>query len=444
MNTLRILLNSKILLILIVLLSLVTVSAHSDDKAVEIVFSSGPDKSGAVESIINAFNEKYDGKIHVSWKQMSHVNNIHHDQLVEILASNSTSPHVFAADVVWTAEFAKNKWTVDITKQFNRDYDRDAFLLPALDTASYRLRLWGVPWYADVGMIFYRKDLLEQSGFASPPDTWNDLITIAKKVTKDSGVENGLLFQGAEYEGGAANAAEFIWSSGGELMQSQLLVTSALRGTIAEIYKVKVKSDEAAAGLEIARKLITEEVSPINVTSYRESESLDEFLSGNAVFLRSWPYVYGMLNESNLPRSSVGITSIPSLSQTSTGYSCLGGWNLMLNANSSESEQSAAWELVKYMTSEEQQRLQAEKAGLLPILTTLYYDKHLTDRVPTVKYSTDLVTSKLRARPKTPFYQEFTALLSSAFQSVLRGEITGREAVDSLDEELRLITTRNK
>lgn len=358
--------------------------------------------------------------------------------------SNSTVPHVIASDVVWTAEFADKKWVTDITTKFYREYDRDDFLFPSLDSASYRLRLWGVPWYADAGLIFYRKDLLSQSGFLKPPDTWDELITIANKVTQDSSVDYGYLFQGAEYEGGAVNAAEFIWSTGGELMQSQLLITSALRGTIAEIYQVKIKSNEAANGFNIARKLITEGVSPISVTSYHEQESLEQFLSGNVVFLRGWPYIYGMAEESEIAQKSIGISYLPSLSLSKTGYSCLGGWNLMITAQSSDAEQSAAWEFIKYMTSEKQQRLQATNAGLLPILTYLYDDKELTDRAPTVKFSRDIVSSKLRTRPKTPFYQEFSNLLSKTFQSVLQGDITGQEAVVSLDEKLRQITTRNK
>lgn len=444
MNILKLLPRGKLSLFLVVVLSLFSFYAHSDDGIIEIVFASGPDKTGTVRKVVDRFNAENEGEIHVTWKPLSHDNSVHHKQLLELLEANGSAPHVFAADVVWTAEFATNKWATDITNRFYREYERDNFLLPALNSASYRLRLWGVPWYTDAGMIFYRKDLLEQSGFDAPPDTWDDLIAVASKVKQDSGVSHGFLFQGSDYEGGAVNAAEFIWSSGGEIMQSQLLVTSALRGTIAEVYQVKIKSDEAAKGLDIARRLIREEISPINVTSYREKNSLDEFLSGNAVFLRSWPYVYGMLEESNLPRSSIGVSSLPAESSSKTSYSCLGGWNLMLNANLSDSEQSAAWEFIKYMTSEKHQRLHAKNAGLLPVLASLYEDKELTNLVPTIRLSRDIVSSKLRARPKTPFYQEFSSVLSSVFQSVLRGEITGQEAVVLLDEKLRLITTRNK
>ncbi len=425
-------------------LALVTMPTLANGDVIKIVFASGPDDTGTVQRIVENFNAEHADRIQVVWRVMNRNSNLHHEQLVSDFSTKVASPHVIASDVVWTAEFAKNGWVKDLTKRFYREYDRDAFLIPALETAAYRLRIWGVPWYSDAGILFYRKDSLAKSGFDAPPRTWDELIHIASQVKKDSGINHGFVFQGAEYEGGAANAAEYIWSAGGELMKSELRVTSAMRGTLAEVHAVTIKSKEAASGLDVARRLITEGIAPVDVKTYREKEALDVFLAGDAVFLRSWPYVYGLLETSKLSMDQVGIASIPAMSTGHLGYSCLGGWNLMMNARASKDEQTAAWEFIRHMTSTKQQKRTALEAGLLPVLVALYEDPEVLEGAPVVALAKETMSSRIRARPKTPFYYDMSLRIASVFQRVLEGKLTGANAVDVLDKDLRIIATRNR
>ena len=79
----------------------------------------------------------------------------------------------------------------------------------------YEGAIYGVPWFTDAGMLYYRKDLLEQAGFSEPPKTWAEMEEMVKKVRGETGTRYGFVFQGADYEGGVVNGLEFIWSSGG-------------------------------------------------------------------------------------------------------------------------------------------------------------------------------------------------------------------------------------
>lgn len=418
-------------------------SASAEDQPTRIVFASGPDDTGTVKRIVDDFNAEHTGRIQVTWRTMDRDNNTHHDQLVTDFEAQADGPHVIASDVIWTAEFAKNGWVEDVTKRFYRDYERDAFLGPALESATYRLRIWGVPWYTDTSVLFYRKDLLADSGFDAPPRTWDELVEMARQVMKDAGVRHGFVFQGAEYEGGTANAVEYIWGAGGEVMRGELLVTSTLRGTVAETDAVTINSANAAAGLDGARRLIVEGVAPAEVVTYREQEALDAFLAGDAVFLRSWPYVQGMLQKSPLSEAQVQVSALPAASPAHLGYSCLGGWNLMVNTRASDKEAEASWELIRYLTSPDQQKRQALEAGLLPVVESLYEDSDVLGGVPVAALARDLA-SQIRARPMTPFYSELSAHIASAFHSVLKGELTGAQAVETLDDDLRAIVTRNR
>jgi multiple sugar transport system substrate-binding protein len=363
---------------------------------------------------------------------------------VEELSSGAGGIDLIASDVIWTAEFAKNRWVEDLTRRFYRAYDRDSFLAPALGSATYRLRIWGVPWHTDAGLLFYRKDKLAKSGFAAPPATWEELARMARKVMQDTGTRYGFVFQGAEYEGGAANAAEYIWSAGGELVTSRLTVTGAVMPGVTETDSVLIGSDAAARGLDIARKLVAEKVSPAAVASFREREALDAFVAGDSVFLRSWPYVYGALRQAGFTPDQFGVAPLPAASAGGRSASCLGGWNLMINASSSKSERDAAWKLIRYLTAAAQQKRQAREAGLLPILRGLYDDPDLVKEVPVIGLGKQVLTSQLHARPISPFYSEMSARIARAFNQTLKGELTGAKAAQILDKELKAIVLRNR
>jgi multiple sugar transport system substrate-binding protein len=192
------------------------------------------------------------------------------------------------------------------------------------------------------------------------------------------------------------------------------------------------------------RRLITDGVSPAAVASFREQESLDAFVAGEAVFLRSWPYADGYLRRGGFTEEQFGVAPLPAADPGGRSASCLGGWNLMINASSSEAEQEAAWTLVQYLTDPAQQRLQALQAGLLPILEALYEDADLVGEIPVLALGKEVFDKQLHARPLSPFYSEISASIASAFNRTLLGELTGSEAAQLLEKELRAIVARNR
>ena len=66
-----------------------------------------------------------------------------------------------------------------------------------------------------------------------------------------------------------------------------------------------IGSEEAARGLDIARGLITDGIAPPEVVDFREAEALNAFMAGEAVFLRSWPYAYGVLRQAGFTEERV-------------------------------------------------------------------------------------------------------------------------------------------
>ena len=111
----------------------------------ELVFAFGPDDSGSLASLIDAFNGEHEGRIKVSWREMARSSDDYYRQIASDFGVGDVGIDVFGADIVWTAQFAADDWVTDLSGRFADAYDSADFLTVPLRSARYRDRLWGVP-----------------------------------------------------------------------------------------------------------------------------------------------------------------------------------------------------------------------------------------------------------------------------------------------------------
>ena len=345
---------------------------------------------------------------------------------------------VFGGDVIWTAELAEQGWIEDVTGAVFDEYGVRTFLPAPLDACTWRNRIFAVPWFTAVGMLYYRRDLLDAAGFAAPPETWDDLAAMALAIQAERDLPHGFVFQGAAYEGGVTNALEYIWNSGGRVLTGNVSVAGSPGMVVIDPNVVVVDSTDAARGLSHARSLVERRVAPERVTTYREADCTAAFLAGEAVFMRNWPFVYGLLDTeaSALAPEQVGVARIPAGEPGMPRYSCLGGWNMMLNRRSPR--QDAAWTFIRWMTAPEQMAFFAAEGGYLPARRALYEDPAVLETVPVARAGLAAVENA-RTRPASPFYSTVSPRIAIAFNRVLGGEISPEQAVARLERELRTI-----
>lgn len=425
---------------LVFLLFMVVWGCQPSAKVTEITFGLGPGDLPSTQPLIDQFNKENEGEIKVTVKESNRLSNEFYKELQADFLSKEVNLDVISGDVVWTATFASKGWVEDISSDFYQEYAPSSFVKAAMNSAIYDFKVWGVPWYTDVGIIFYRKDLLEKSGFKEPPVTWDELKDISKKVMKDAKVKYGYAFQGADYEGGVTNACEFIWNAGGDIVIGNLAVSSEFDQSYYNPNVIIVDSEESAAGFKIANDLIVEGIAPLEAIEYREQESLNAFLNEEAVFLRSWPANYSAFLEKDakVKANQIGVCKIPVAVAGASSFSCLGGWNLMINSQTTARKKKAAWQFIKFLTQMEQQRFRAQLAGMLPTLKSLYEDIDLLEEVPVIKLAKEVIPNS-RERPISPFYMAFSPKISSTFNKVLKGEVLPELAVSYLQIELENI-----
>jgi multiple sugar transport system substrate-binding protein len=388
----------------------------------ELIFTASPDSTGTARRLVERFNEQNKGKYRVVYREGNADTGQRFDQLRTEMQAGGKNMDVILGDVIWTAQLAANDWIVDLSNRFSES-ERRKFLPGSIEAITYEGKTWGVPWFTDTGLLYYREDLLEQSGFSEGPATWEELKEMALKVKQDAGTRYGYAFQGANYEGGVVNGLEFIWTHGGEVLDPQ------------DPNKVLIDSPNAIAGLETERSMIADGIAPEAIATYHEDESAGIFQNGDAVFLRNWPYVYALLGdpaESEVKPEQVGVSDLPS-ADGQPGNGAVGDQPLYINAFSEN--QDAAWEFIKFLSAPEQQKLRAIDGSYLPTLKGLYDDQEIRETVPVVGLAEEAL-QHTKPRPVSPYYSDMSLVMAEEFNASLNGEISPEETAQTLQQEI--------
>jgi trehalose/maltose transport system substrate-binding protein len=342
----------------------------------------------------------------------------------QILAANSADIDVFQIDVIWPGILANH--FVDLGQHI--DAETIAAHFPAIvSNNTIDGKLVGMPWFTDAGVLYYRKDLLEQYGH-TPPETWQELTATAAAIQEAERAAGnsrmwGFVFQARSYEGLTCNALEWIDSFGG--------------GAVVEADgSISADNERAAEALALARSWIGG-IAPEGVLNYAEEESRGVFQSGNAVFMRNWPYAWPLSQaEDSAIRGKVGVSALPRGGDDGKHTGVLGGWQLAVSRYSAHAE--VAVDLVNHLTSYEEQKRRAIVGGYNPTIAALYEDKDVLEANPFFGELYDTFVSAV-ARPSGVTgqrYNQVSAAFFGAVHNVLSGGSEAAPALAGLERQL--------
>ncbi len=355
----------------------------------------------------HAFLDKFQREnpdVRVRTETLPNASDVAREMFLTALEGGAADFDVFAIDVVWAPEFARAGWLADLSDEFPEARLREDFLPRAVDAVTLQGRVYAVPWYLDVGLLYYRADLVPRA-----PKTYADLEEFARAAMRQDPRLAGFLWQGRQYEGLNCNAFEAVWGHGGELLEDG---------------RIELDTPQAQAGLTWLRQTVTSGLSPRSVLSSAEEETRRAFQDGRAVFLRNWPYVWAEVQGSPL-RGKVGFSPLPSVSGE-PGPGTLGGWQLAVNAHSRRPV--AAKRLVAFLTSHEAAVELALRYSRIPARRAVYDDARVREGAPFIAALLPVALAA-RPRPVTPYY----ALVSDSIQGELSAAVVGlRSPADAL------------
>ena len=377
-----------------------------------------PDAQPWKQGILEEFEEKNPG-LKINIIEGPNATNLLEDLYTSAFILGDSPYDLINMDVVWTPKFAAAGWLLDLTDKISPE-ELAEFSQKDIEGRRYQGKLYGIPMRSDVGMLYYREDLLKEAGFA-PPQTFADLIEISQTLQKQNNATWGYIWQGKQYEGLVAMFIEVLQGYGGFWVNPETL-------------EVGLDKTETIQAINFLKQTIENKISPSGVTTYQEDETRRLFQSGKAVFLRNWPYVWPLANEDNSPLK--GKIAIKPMLATSgnTGGACLGGWALGISKSSKHPKE--AWKAIKYFTSEEAQRKFILKAGFVPSRRSLFTDPKIINKYPHYPKLLEVVEQAV-LRPPIAQYAQASDILQRYLSAALTNSMTPEAAMNAAANETR-------
>ena len=378
-------------------------SADPSQAKGDIAWCIGKDTTGAYGTAIDLF-KKENPNVTVKLVELPTSADEQRTQLVQRLRAESDECDVLGMDVIWTAEFAAQDWLQDTSDVI--EPRQDDFIPSTLETAQYEDKYWAVPYHTNAGFLYYRKDQVPQA-----PDAWEDVYQEAQQ-------NNGIVYQGASYEGLTVNFLELLYSGGGSVLSE-------------DGQEVQVNSPEGQAALEFMANGVQSGAVPKAVTTYMEEESRRAFESGNATFMRNWPYAYALGKESKIA-DQFDITTFPSF-EGGEPASVLGGINLAISAFSQNPEAAATF--IDFATSEQVQKENFLESASPPCFAAVYDDPEVQDEYA---FASDLkaAVEQGQARPVSPVYAQISEAIFTNVHDALQGKTEPAAALKSMKGDI--------
>lgn len=396
-------------------------SSGGSSGPVTIQFAALVDNTGEQTAEINMFNQMNAGKIHVEYVQLPPVATDQYSKFVTAFQSQAATPDVVQIDVTWPAQFATPGWLAPIDQYVSSSY-LNQFWPSAQNVGKVNGKQYGIQRYMDIGMLYYRTDLVEKYG-GTVPQTRDEMQAMAQKIVGSeaaNGIKYGYLMPGKKIEAIVDEWLEFIWGSGSDIGQPGNL---------------QISGSAQVGALQYMHDLIyTLKLAPSGTNTYAPNDILALFNAGQAPFMRNWVFAYAIANNAANSKVAGKVGVAPTLATAGqSGHGCTGGWVLAINANSQYKDES--WKFIEYMLSQETQTSLSTKAGLISSRPDVVNDSTVQAKVPYFKQLSTILNTG-NNRPKLKSYNQFTTPLQTAINGVLSNQGSPSDALNSVQSQV--------
>lgn len=347
-----------------------------------------------------------------------------HDKIVTAAASKAGTYDVVLLDCIWPAEFAAAGFILDVTDRIPEEMRADIFP-GAMESVTYKGRLYGMPWLNDVLYLYYNEEMLKEAGYEAPPTTWTELKEMSM-AAKEKGLADYPFIEYFQQDEGLTIAfSYYLLAFGGQFFDAD--------------DNPAFNSAEGLAALQFMADGMNDGFyNPASLESTYE-EVRRTFSQGSSLFSINWAY---QLNLANDPAESqiagkAKIALMPGEEIPSATIN--GGMGLAIMADSQHPEE--AWRYIQHLSSKEIQKQFA--ANALPIWISLFDDPEITGMQPEVAREMDFIgLSKdqynyIENRPIVPFYSETSEILAREVQAALTGSKTAEQALADAEEAIQ-------
>lgn len=411
-------------LYLLVMLAVSLTGCADHEKKMTFWIGGAPQEVDYWEALVNEF-ERTSG-ITVDLIRQPSSTDQRKQGLVISLEAEQPDPDVFLMDIVWLQQFFQSGWLQPLDPFFGTDgFSIASFFKDVVDTVDrFAGHYYALPVFLDIGLLYYRKDLLKKYGYSGPPRTWPELLQQASEVQagerSDNPGFNGFLWQGAQYEGLVCTFLEFTASNGGGIMQDG---------------HVRLNRGANAVALGFMQDLIRKYgISPLNTyTDMREEEVRRAFQRGDALFERNWLYAWNLhQGDGSAVKGKIGMTALPHFGEGHP-VAALGGWHIGISRHSDMP--AKAWELVRFILSHASQKKLVLNLGWYPGRSDIYTDPDVVTKMPYAGLLQEIF-SRAVTRPNLPYYDQVSDVIQRTVNGCLAGKQPPAESLRRMQSEI--------
>lgn len=324
------------------------------------------------------------------------------EQLVTAVSGNA-GPDVMRMDLTWVSQMAK-LGVLEKLDDYEGFKELAAQIVPgSMNTTLYQGDHYGLPLNANTTVAVFNKEVMNEYGFDSPPETLDALL--AAKDKTDPASEKWLFAVSGSYNWAML---PFIWTLGGSVTDDNYVKATGY-----------LNSEATIQALETIVEWYKEDTIGPAIMG-EQPDGWGGIEAGNYAMIVEGPWFFSGGGDA-LDKYVAAL--IPSVNGKS--ISIVGGEDIVITKTSSKKE--AAWTFVQFMLKDEQQ-LAMSKAGMIPV-TESAMAKVDTSETPYVEvYMKQL--QKAEARIPSANWPLIENVLNTAFESVLRDQMSAKEALD--------------
>ncbi len=383
--------------------------------------------SPAHQRIIDLFNEQHKGRIEVVPVDLPFAKfstNERKELLARSLRNKSDRLDVFAVDLIWVPRFSR--WAEQLDSYVGPS-DRSMILGQAMESCMFESTLVALPVYIDLGVLYYREDLVRQLPGGDSLGTrlrssisWDEFVRLGRTVKEHP----FYIYTGNDYEGLVCTFFEMIAGQDENFFKRP---------------RLDFESPVAHTALQMLVDFVrTYKISPPEVSEFDEIRSYRYLIDHDGLFVRGWPNFLESSRTSDWNQEKLAQVRRAALPHF-PGHrpvSVFGGWNLMISKYSTKKQE--ALELIRFFQREDMQKILFENGGYFPTNLNVYADTAYVRQHPDLEYCRTLIEHGFH-RPAMVEYTKMSDIISRYAHQAIKGELTVDEALQNISRDIKTI-----
>jgi len=349
-----------------------------------------------------------------------------HEKLLTAYAGNSL-PDICQLGNTWIPEFNLlnalenlDDWLAGSTAIKHENYSSGIWETNVIDSSAF-----GIPWYVDTQLLFYRKDILAKAGYSHAPRTWDEWYEVSRKIKQQSGSQEkyAMLLPINEWR-------PFVIT--GLQTGSLLLKQNNRYGDFS--------GAQFSAAFAFLMKFYRDKLAPVGITQV--TNIYQGISEGFFAMYITGPWNIGEFQR-RLPAALQDqwmTAPMPGPNANTPGVSLAGGSSLVMFKNSKK--KTAAWKLIEYLSEAPQQLAFYKITGDLPAVREAWRDTSFTNNIYIQAFYQQL--EHVVPTPMIPEWEQIAMKVQQYAEAASGEHMSMAEALQALDREVDLILEKRR